>query len=61
MADKDTKQEKQRPLTDKPQSEGAGAAPPMPKGSRRAGIPSEGPLPHGQEPARPRDTGRQGA
>lgn len=36
-------------------------SPPLPDGNRREGIPEEGPLPHGEEPARPRDTGRQGA
>lgn len=31
----------------------------MPKG--REGVPPEGPPPHGEEPARPGDTGRHGA
>ena len=34
--------------------------PPLPRGPRE-GIPDEGPLPHGEEPARPEDTGRHGA
>lgn len=36
-------------------------APPLPKGSRREGIPDQGSPPHGEEPARPTDTGRHGA
>jgi hypothetical protein len=37
----------------------APTAPPMPKG--RDGVPLEGPPPHGEETARPTDTGRHGA
>ena len=35
--------------------------PPMPKGSTREGIPQQGPLPHGEELGRPKDSGRHGA
>jgi len=36
-------------------------APPLPKASRREGIPQKGALPHGEERARPKDSGRHGA
>ncbi|HEX9466697.1 MAG TPA: hypothetical protein VGB82_29200 [Alphaproteobacteria bacterium] len=39
----------------------AGATPPLPKNSRREGIPREGALPHDEEAARPKDSGRHGA
>lgn len=37
------------------------ASPPLPRNSRRFGIPREGALPHGEEAARPKDSGRYGA
>jgi len=45
----------------KRQADPQAKAPPMPKGSRREGIPARGPLPHGEESARPKDSGRHGA
>jgi len=35
--------------------------PPVPKASRREGIPQKGAPPHGEEVARPKDSGRHGA
>jgi len=49
---------RQKRQTDRREEE---KVPPMPKGSRRDGIPDRGPLPHGEESARPKDSGRHGA
>ncbi len=61
MADNDREPAKQRPTRDALERERSRAVPPMPKGSRHEGVPDRGPPPHGQEPARPKDTGRHGA